>query len=101
MREREIEKRLRLGVKALGGKAYKITSPSNNGFPDRLVCLPHGMMVLVETKKPEGELSALQRFQIRFLRSIDCPVAVITNAEELAVFLQFMKEAITDGYNGK
>ena len=35
MLERDIERRLRLGIKALGGKAYKFSSPGNNGVPDR------------------------------------------------------------------
>ena len=36
----------------LGGKAYKWNSPGNRGVPDRIVLLPGGWVLLVETKAP-------------------------------------------------
>ena len=48
--EKAIEARLRDGVRAMGGKAYKLESPGNNGMPDRMVCMPGGFIFFVEMK---------------------------------------------------
>ena len=40
MREKDIEKVLVAEVKKLGGRAYKWTSPGNDGVPDRIVIFP-------------------------------------------------------------
>ena len=61
MLEKEIEKILVQGVKALGGKAYKWVSPGNNGVPDRIVILPRKVPVFVELKTEFGSLTALQK----------------------------------------
>ena len=51
-RERDVEKHLVDSVKALGGIAYKFTSPGRVGVPDRLVVLPAR-----EVKKWDGKLA--------------------------------------------
>lgn len=61
MTEKFIEQYLREGIKRLGGKAYKFVSPGNNGVPDRLICLPGGKNIFVETKAPGKVSSPLQR----------------------------------------
>ena len=48
-------------VKALGGVAYKFTSPAHRGVADRIVCLPDGQTWFVEVKTEGGRLSALQK----------------------------------------
>lgn len=60
MREREIEKYFAQRVKAMGGVAYKFTSPSHRGVADRIVCLPGGETWFVELKTKGGKLSPLQ-----------------------------------------
>lgn len=60
MLEREIEKYLVKQVKAIGGEAYKFTSPSHRGVSDRVVCLPRGETWFVELKTKGGKLSPLQ-----------------------------------------
>ena len=40
MREKDIERILVTEVKKLGGRAYKWTSPGNDGVPDRIVIFP-------------------------------------------------------------
>ncbi|MCL2531572.1 MAG: VRR-NUC domain-containing protein [Oscillospiraceae bacterium] len=52
MREKTVEQYLCRRVKEVGGKAYKLVSPGNDGMPDRLVCLPGGKVIFVETKAP-------------------------------------------------
>ncbi|NCX06280.1 MAG: VRR-NUC domain-containing protein [Actinobacteria bacterium] len=61
MRESTIEKHFVAKVKALGGVAYKFTSPAHRGVADRVVCLPDGSTWFVELKAPGGRLSELQK----------------------------------------
>lgn len=70
MREKSIEVYLRDQVKALGGIAYKFTSPGNNGVPDRLVLLPGGRVVFVETKAPGKTSTPLQVRQQERIRKL-------------------------------
>jgi hypothetical protein len=61
VKESTIEKHLVAQVKALGGMAYKFTSPAHRGVADRVVCLPDGQTWFVELKAPGGRLSELQK----------------------------------------
>ena len=61
MKESEIERVLVEEVKRLGGRAYKWTSPGNDGVPDRIVFLPDTRVIFVELKTDTGRLSPLQR----------------------------------------
>ena len=61
MRESTIEKYLVAQVKAIGGMAYKFTSPAHRGVADRVVCLPNGQTWFVEVKTEGGRLSELQK----------------------------------------
>jgi hypothetical protein len=61
MKESTIEKHLVAQVKALGGMAYKFTSPAHRGVADRVVCLPDGQTWFVELKALGGRLSELQK----------------------------------------
>jgi hypothetical protein len=69
MRESTIEKYFVAQVKALGGVAYKFTSPAHRGVADRVACLPDGSTWFVELKAPGGRLSPLQKhFQSEMAR---------------------------------
>ena len=61
MLEKQIEAHLVKRVKALGGVAYKFTSPAHRGVADRVVCLPDGSTWFVELKTEGGRLSPLQQ----------------------------------------
>ncbi len=61
MKESTIEKYFVARVKAVGGRAYKFTSPAHRGVADRVVCLPNGQTWFVELKAPGGRLSELQK----------------------------------------
>lgn len=61
MRELPIETRLVREVERIGGLAPKWVSPGNSGVTDRLVILPNGVTVYVETKAPGKPLRPLQR----------------------------------------
>ncbi|MCM3589642.1 VRR-NUC domain-containing protein [Brevibacillus borstelensis] len=79
MRERDIEKYLRDQVRGVGGRAYKWTSPGNNGVPDRIVLLPGGRIAFVELKAPGKKPTALQINQQRYIAGLGMPVVVIDN----------------------
>lgn len=51
--EKVIERKLRDGVKKLGGGAQclKFESPGTSGVPDRMILLPGGRVVFVELKQ--------------------------------------------------
>ena len=51
--EKVIERKLRDGVKKLGGGAQclKFESPGTSGVPDRMILLPGGHTVFVELKQ--------------------------------------------------
>lgn len=61
MRETPIELRLTREVKRIGGLCPKWVSPGNNGVTDRIVILPNGRTIYVETKAPGKPLKPLQR----------------------------------------
>ena len=56
MRENEIERRLAVSVKEMGGMAVKFVSPGLDGVPDRIVLLPGGKAAFVELKAPGKRL---------------------------------------------
>ncbi|WP_410512066.1 VRR-NUC domain-containing protein [Paenibacillus sp. BR2-3] len=88
MREREIEEYLRKQVKAVGGIAYKWTSPGNAGVPDRIVVLPGGHVYFTELKAPGGKPTPLQLLQHRKLSTLGCEVKVISSKEQVDAFIQ-------------
>lgn len=90
MRESELERKLTVGIKHLGGIAYKFTSPGNAGVPDRIVVLPNGKTTFVEMKAEKGELSSIQKVQIKRLLDRGQEVFVIKGEEELQGFLSCM-----------
>lgn len=86
--EKTIEKKFRQAVTKMGGEAYKLVSPGNAGVPDRLVCLPGGIAVFVELKRPKGgKVSLLQRYQMAKLRNRGFAVRVINTEEQIDEFV--------------
>lgn len=74
MSEKDTERYLRRRIKTIGGEAYKLSCPGANGMPDRLILLPGGKAVFVETKS-EGKLPRpLQKARHRELREMGFPV---------------------------
>lgn len=88
MRERDIEKRLTAGVKKLGGRAYKWTSPGNAGVPDRIVILPGRPPVFVELKADTGKPTALQEIQIRRLKELGQDVRILYGMDGVSQLLE-------------
>ncbi len=88
MPEKEIEKILVAGVKKLGGRAYKWTSPGNAGVPDRIVILPGKSPVFVELKTESGRLSSLQHVQCKRLKELGQDVRVLYGEKAVRDFLE-------------
>ncbi len=85
--EHDIEEKLRTRVKAYGGRCLKWVSPGKSGVPDRIVLLPGGRIIFVETKRPKGgKLSPLQLYWGRTLTSMGFEVWVIWNRQDIADF---------------
>lgn len=88
MKESAIEAKLRTGVRALGGRAYKFVSPGNAGVPDRIVVLPGGRVIFVELKTENGRLSSVQKFQTGILDRLGCEVRVLYGVDDVSWFLR-------------
>lgn len=87
MRESEIEKKLKDGVKDVGGMAVKFISSSFNGMPDRLVLLPGGHLAFIELKSPNKKLRPLQKKRKRQLETLGFLVYCLNNTEQIGVII--------------
>lgn len=59
--EKDIERSLGRMVGRHGGRCLKWVCPGWGGVPDRMVLLPGGRIIFVETKRPKGsEVAKLQ-----------------------------------------
>tara|TARA_R100001369_G_scaffold87344_1_gene122775 strand:+ start:115 stop:390 length:276 start_codon:yes stop_codon:yes gene_type:complete len=81
--ERDIERYLVRRVKDLGGVAYKFTSPSRRGVPDRLCVFPDGISVFIECKAPGKKPTVLQTHEIERLRNLGQQVFVVDSKESI------------------
>ena len=86
--ERDIEGYLRERVKRLHGLCVKLPANLYEGIPDRMVLLPEGRMVFVETKRPKGgRFEKLQPHWHEKLRRLGFKVYVLKTKEEVEVML--------------
>lgn len=77
MRERDVERVLCERAKKMGGKAFKWTSPGNDGVPDRIIILPGLPPIFVELKTDDGNPSAVQMYQMKWLADHGQIVALV------------------------
>ena len=83
MREKTIEQKVRVAVKAAGGLAVKFASPGFDGVPDRLALLPDGKMAFVEVKAPGEKPRPLQLSRHRLLRRLGFKVYVLDDERQI------------------
>ena len=83
MREQRIERQLVQQVSKLGGLALKFVSPGMAGVPDRLLLLPGGKAVFVETKAPGKKPRPLQVHRHEQLRALGFRVYVIDEMKQI------------------
>lgn len=83
MRENVIETEFVQAVQAAGGVAYKLTSQTANGLPDRLVLFFPAKTVFVELKAPGKMLRPLQRKRRFQLMRLGFPVLCVDRLEQI------------------
>jgi hypothetical protein len=90
MREKMLERKLVLAVKAMGGICPKFVSPGFAGMPDRLVLLPGGKAAFVEVKAPGCKPRPLQSARHGLLRRLGFKVYVIDSEGQITALLAGM-----------
>ena len=93
MREKTIEQKFRVAVKAAGGLAVKFTSPGFDGVPDRLALLPDGKMAFVEVKAPGEKPRPLQLSRHRLLRRLGFKVYVLDDESQIGGIIDEIQSA--------
>ena len=83
MREYVVENEFVKAVKAAGGVAYKLTSQTTNGLPDRLVLFFPAKTVFVELKAPGKMMRPLQRKRRYQLMKLGFPVLCIDKLQQI------------------
>ncbi len=83
MREYVVENEFVKAVRAAGGIAYKLTSQTANGLPDRLVLFFPGKCCFVELKAPGKMLRPLQRKRRYQLMKLGFPVLCIDRFSQI------------------
>ena len=83
MREYVVENEFVKAVKAAGGAAYKLTSQTANGLPDRLVLFFPAKTIFVELKALGKMMRPLQRKRRYQLMKLGFPVLCIDRIEQI------------------
>lgn len=83
MREYVVENEFVKAVRKAGGVAYKLTSQTANGLPDRLVLFFPAKTVFVELKAPGKMLRPLQRKRRHQLMKLGFPVLCIDRFSQI------------------
>ena len=94
MRESEIEKAFVQAVAEANGIAFKFTSQTANGVPDRIVLMLPGKCVFVELKAPGKMMRPLQRKRKHQLEALGFPVFCIDSIEQIKPAIEAIKQWI-------
>ena len=96
--ENEVEGHLRRRVEKAGGLCVKFLPDFARGFPDRIVLLPGGVLVWVETKRPQGGvLSPVQKVQHVLLRRLGQRVEVVWTKDQADALIDSLVGTGTQG----
>ena len=96
--ENEVEGHLRHRVEKVGGICVKFLPDFARGFPDRIVLLPGGVLVWVETKRPQGGvLSPVQKVQHVLLRRLGQRVEVVWTKDQADDLIDSLVSTGTQG----
>lgn len=83
MLEKEVEKALVKKVKALNGMCIKLTSPSMDGLPDRMIFLYDGKFAFVELKAKGKKPRPLQLKRMSDFRKLGFRAYVIDDKKQI------------------
>ena len=106
MREYVVENEFVRAVRKAGGVAYKLTSQTVNGLPDRLVLFFPAKTVFVELKAPGKMMRPLQRKRRYQLMKLGFPVLCIDKLYQIkpcidAILAWTSGEPFPDGIGAK
>jgi hypothetical protein len=100
MLEKDIEAKLRNGIKEIGGLCLKWVSPGYTGVPDRIILLPGGHIRFAELKAPGKKERPRQRVVQRILRGMGFVVYnSVDSVDKIHHIVAECKEVLQD--NGK
>lgn len=88
MREYVVENEFVKAVRNAGGVAYKLTSQTANGLPDRLVLFFPAKTVFVELKAPGKMMRPLQQKRRYQLMKLGFPVLCIDRVQQIKPFIE-------------
>ena len=92
--EKDIEYAMVGMVKRYGGMCLKWVCPGWSGVPDRIILLPGGRIVFVETKRPNGgRIAPLQTWWARKLRGLGFRYVLVKNGADLTWLEQYIRES--------
>ena len=95
MLERDIEKQLIRPVRKLGGLCLKFVTPGFTGVPDRLILLPGGRIVFVETKQPGKKERPRQRYVQDLLRRLGFTVySTVDSVEKINYVVEHCRRLV-------
>ena len=87
--ESSVESYLHRQVSLRGGECVKFIPDLKRGFPDRIVMLPQGLLVWVETKRPVGGvLDGAQKIAHLLLRRLGQRVFICSTKAEVDSLLR-------------
>lgn len=106
MREYVVENEFVKAVRRAGGVAYKLTSQTANGLPDRLVLFLPGKCCFVELKAPGKMLRPLQVKRKYQLNALGFPVLCVDRLSQIKPVIEAIKawtpgEPFPDGVGAK
>lgn len=81
IRESNIESKCCKYAKTIGFNPYKMLTPNNRGFPDRMF-YGQGKVFFVEFKSPTGKPTKLQSLRIKHLQDEKFDVYIVNNIED-------------------
>ena len=87
MRDKQIERKLTIAAKNMGGISIKFVSPGFDGMPDRIVLLPGGHIGFVEVKAMGCKPRPLQLARHEMLRQLGFQVYVLDDAVQIGGIL--------------
>ena len=92
--ENEVECHLRQRAERAGGQCVKFLPDYKRGWPDRILLLPGGKLVWVETKRPtDGRVSGSQMVAHVILRRLGQRVELVWTKEEADTLLDSLMQA--------
>lgn len=106
MKENVVEKAFVDAVRKAGGIAFKFTSQTMNGVPDRLVLLLGARCAFVELKAPGKQMRLLQRKRRQQIEALGFPVFCIDNLDQIEPAIEALMtwkpgEEIPEGIGAK